>query len=315
MDISYLLWLQDLRNATHNAWTPFMAGISQFSVSYLLCVPAFLYWCWDKKRGLQTLAAFSLSVAVASVVKLTACVYRPWIKDPHIIPAVKSLPSSYSFPSGHTSMGTPLYLGSALIFWRKKQTKVIAVLFVVFALLNAFSRNYLGVHTPQDVFVGLLLSIICLYAAWKAGAYFQQHPEKENRFLAVVSVVGILAFIYVLYKPYPLDYIDGKLLVNPQKMLKNAFEGIGVLLGFCAARYIEKTWIGFKETGLNFKGIGWGLIGFIPLYLFFVYAGKPLRHLLGANWGRFTWSALLMVYIIALYPLILKWLYSKKIAK
>ena len=74
MDISYLLWLQDFRTATHDLFTPFMQGISAFSVSYLLLIPAFLYWCWDKKRGLFTQAAFCLSVAIASVIKLTACV-------------------------------------------------------------------------------------------------------------------------------------------------------------------------------------------------------------------------------------------------
>ena len=209
-------------------------------------------------------------------------------------------------------MGTPLYLGSALIFWQRKYTRILAVLFVVLALLNPFSRNYLGVHTPQDVCVGLLLSIACLYAAWKAGDYFAQHPQKENACLAVVCVLGALALVYALCKPYPLDYVDGKLLVSPQKALKNAFESMGVLLGFCAGRYIEKTWVRFQAVGWTLKGVLCSLAGFIALYFFFAYAGKPLRHLLGVNWGRFTWSMLLMVYIIALYPLVLKWLFAKK---
>ena len=311
MDISYLLWWQDFRDATHGVFNPLMEGISAFSVSYLILLPAFLYWCWDKRRGLLTLASFCLCVAVAAVIKLTACVYRPWIKDPRIIPAVKSLPSSYSFPSGHTSMGTPLYLGSALILWQKKWTKILALLCVLLAILNPLSRNYLGVHTPQDVCVGFLLSIACLCVVWKAGAYFQKHPEKENICLGAVFVAGILALIYLLYKPYPMDYVNGKLLVNPHKMLKSAFEGMGVLMGFCAARYIEKTWICFKETGLHLKGIICGLAGLVPLFLFLTYANQPFKHLLGAQWGRFAWSAGLMLYIVALYPLVLKWIFLK----
>lgn len=306
MDITYLLWLQDLRTAAQDAFTPFMQAVSLFSVSYVIFLPAFLYWCWDKKRGLQTIASFCLSVAITSVIKLTACVYRPWIKDPRIIPAVKSLPGSYSFPSGHTSMGTPLYLGSAVILWQKKSTKILALLCVIFALLNPFSRNYLGVHTPQDVCVGFLLSIACLYAVWKAGDYFQQHPRQETKWLAIVSVTAVLLLIYLIYKPYPMDYVDGKLLVNPHKMLKSAFEGTGVLLGFCLARYIEKTWIRFKVTGLTVKGILLGVTGLIPLYVLLTFGNKPLKHLLGAQWGRFTWSIVLVVYIVALYPLVLK---------
>ena len=82
-----------------------------------------------------------------------------------------------------------MYLGSALVFWQKKQTKILAILCVVFALLNPFSRNYLGVHTPQDVCVGFLLSLVCLYAAWKAGDYFAKYPQRENICLGVVSAV------------------------------------------------------------------------------------------------------------------------------
>ena len=259
----------------------------------------------------MTLASFCLCVAVTAIVKLTACVYRPWIKDPRIIPAVKSLPSSYSFPSGHTAMGTPMYLGSALIFWQKKWTRVLALLCVMLALLNPLSRNYLGVHTPQDVCVGFLLSIACLYAIWKLGNYFQKHPEKENRCLSIMFVMCILALIYVFYKPYPMDYVDGRLLVNPHKMLKGAFEGMGVLMGFCVARYIEKTWIHFKETGFNLKGIIWSSLGLVPLYFFLTYANKPFKHLLGSQWGRFAWSVCLILYIVALYPLVLKWIFSK----
>lgn len=312
MDISYLLWWQNFRVTTQNVWTPLMQGISQFSVSYLILLPAWLYWCWDKRRGLRTVAAFCLCMAVTALIKLTACVYRPWIKDPRIIPAGKSLPSSYSFPSGHTAMGTPLYLGSALIFWQKKWTKILALLCVLLALLNGLSRNYLGVHTPQDVIVGLLVSIGCLYASWKAGNYFQKHPERENKWLGITAGLCILALIYMLYKPYPMDYVDGKLLVNPHKMLKSAFEGMGVLMGFCLARYVEKTWINFKETGLHLKGIMYGVLGWGPLFLLLTYTHKPLALLLGPNWGRFAWSAGLVFYIIALYPLVLKWVSSKE---
>ena len=36
MDISYLLWLQDFRNATGNVLTPLMEEVSMFAITYLL---------------------------------------------------------------------------------------------------------------------------------------------------------------------------------------------------------------------------------------------------------------------------------------
>lgn len=307
MDILYLLWWQELRVTTHDAFTPFMQGISDFSVSYLLLLPAFLYWCWDKRRGLLTLCALYWCMALTAVIKLTACVYRPFIKDPRLIPAVKSMPRSYSFPSGHTAMAVPVYLGAALIFWQKKPVRFLALLCVILALLTGLSRNYLGVHTPQDVLVGFLLSIGCLCGVWQAGAYFEKHPEKENRWLLITALLCVAAFVYILCKSYPMDYVNGKLLVNPHKMMKNAFEDIGALLAFCGARYIEKTWIRFKATGLNIKGILYGVTGLVGLSLIMAFTGKPLKHLFGPQWGRLTWSACVVFYTVALYPLVLKW--------
>lgn len=305
MDITYLLWLQELRQVSHDFLTPFMKALSSFSVSYLLVVPVLLYWCWDKRRGLFTLASLCLCVALTSFIKLTACVYRPWIRDPRIIPAGK-LPHSYSFPSGHTTMGTAIYGGACITFWQKKQTKIIAVLCGLAALLNGFSRNYLGVHTPQDVLVGLLLSVACLYVVWKGGDYLLRHPEKENKVLLLISLACIAAFLFVLYKPYPMDYVDGKLLVNPHKMLRDGFDGAGMLLAFCGARFIEKTWIRFQATGLNLKGICFGLAGLVPLLLLFAKSRGWWSLWVGKDWGHFAWAAGLVFYVVALYPWVLK---------
>lgn len=312
MDINYLLWLQDLRAATHNVLTPLMRVISSVAASYLVFVPVFIYWCWDKKRGLLTLASFYLAATLTAVIKLTACVYRPWIKDPRIIPAVKSLPHSYSFPSNHAVSASVLYLGSAVAFWQKKQTKFLAVLCIVLVLLTLFSRNYLGVHMPQDVFAGFLLGIVCLYSVWELGLYLKKNPHKENLLLITVAAAGIAALLFIIYKSYPMDYSGDKLIVNPQKMKAGAFESCGALISFCAARYIEKTWICFKATGLNFKGIMYGLCGLFVLYLLTVYGYKPLKVLVGRNWGHFAFSFISVFYIIALYPLILKWLCKQK---
>jgi membrane-associated phospholipid phosphatase len=63
-------------------------------------------------------------------------------------------------------------------------------------MLTAFSRNYLGVHTPQDVLTAILLGAAVVLAMSKLFAYLSAHKEKENMFLAVGIVFGILALIY-----------------------------------------------------------------------------------------------------------------------
>ncbi len=315
MDITYLLFLQDFRNSIHDAWTPFMEAMSLFSITYLLFIPVFIYWCVNKRKGLYTLVSFFLCVAVNAVLKLTVCAYRPWIRDPRIIPAGDAISTAggYSFPSGHTTSATPIYGGLAVGFWEKKSTKWLSVVCIIALLITGFSRNYLGVHTPQDVIVGLCLGIFTLWAVARAFKYLEAHPEQENRWLLLGFIAGILALVYIRVKPYPLDYVNGKLLVDPHNMMIEPYLHIGAWLAFCAARYVEKRWINFTELGFNFKGICWALIGLIPVYLIMNYVRHPLLETFGTHWGRLIYSVILVFYVITLFPAIIKWIAKPKV--
>ena len=314
MDISYLLLLQDFRNSINDALTPFMRGLSDFAVTYLLLGAVFVYWCVSKRKGLFTLCAFSISVAVNAVVKLTVCVYRPWIRDARVLPAGNALKTAtgYSFPSGHTSTATPLYGGLAIGLWDNKWTRWLAWLCIFAILLTGFSRNYLGVHTPQDVGVALLIGLGSLYFTSRLFAHLTKHPEKENKFLLGGLLFCVAALIYITYKPYPTDYVDGKLLVDPFKMMNDGYKDIGTLASFCAARYVEKRWIHFKETGFTVKGIICVVIGLALLAYAVKHLYAPFIGWFGPHWGRFIAQSILVFYIVALYPLVLKFCASPK---
>lgn len=75
------------------------------------------------------------------------------------------LPTSMSFPSGHSTVATATYLVLAVIVSSLETTRPMKVLgFAVAAFLSiaiGFSRVYLGVHWPSDVIAGW-----CLGAAW-----------------------------------------------------------------------------------------------------------------------------------------------------
>lgn len=71
--------------------------------------------------------------------------------------------SGYSFPSGHAAGSTAFYGLTALIlilFFLKKtwQKWIIGILAFLLISLIMFSRVYLGVHYPSDVFAGFSLS-------------------------------------------------------------------------------------------------------------------------------------------------------------
>ena len=160
MDIDYLLLLQRFRESINDALTPFMEGVSLFAVTFLIMIPVFVYWVVDKRKGLYTLVSYYLCCGFNAILKLTACIYRPWIRDARVKPAGDAITTAtgYSFPSGHTVSAGPLYGGLAVSAWSWK--KWVSAILVFLALLTGFSRNYLGVHTPQDVVVGTLESIL-----------------------------------------------------------------------------------------------------------------------------------------------------------
>ena len=306
LDIRYLLFLQDFRTRINDAWTPFMEFVSTFATRYLILAVMFIYWAVNKRSGLYTIAAMCLTLGINQVVKLTACVYRPWIRDQRIIPAGDAITSAtgYSFPSGHTATAAPIFGGMAVT--SDKKHRWFPVICVLGILLVAFSRNYLGVHTPQDVFVAITESVLCLIIMSRIFSYLDQNPEKEDLFLLAGILFSTVSLIYITFKPYPLTYVDGKLLVDPQKMMNDGYGDLAFLCAFCLGRYIERKWIQFTPTGLSAKGIIVCIIGMVLFVLLNNNIGAPLDQLLGSHWGHFMWRMITILYYMALYPAVIR---------
>ncbi|MBR4456255.1 MAG: phosphatase PAP2 family protein [Solobacterium sp.] len=305
-DIRYLLFLQEFRMKINDAWTPFMEFVSTFATRYLILFTLFLYWVIDKKQGVYVISSMCLTLAINQLVKLTACVYRPWIRDSRIVPAGNAIKSAtgYSFPSGHTATAAPQLLGHAKLAGRKRWW--IGVICVLGVLLIAFSRNYLGVHTPQDVTVAILESILCLFVMDRIMKYLDRNPEKEDLFLLAGVVFGFASIFYITVKPYPMDYVDGKLLVDPQKMMNDGYGDIAFLIAFCIGRFIERKWVRFEPTGINLKGLIVAAIGMVIFVLLNNNIGAPLNAALGSHWGHFARRMITILYYMALYPWVIR---------
>jgi len=178
---------------------------------------------------------------------------------------------------------------------------------VVFVLLTGFSRNYLGVHTPQDVFVAVCITILSLILTAKLFEYLDRNPEKEDLLLGIGFVLCWAGIAYISLKRYPMDYnAEGKLIVDPQKMMNDGYGDLGKMIGFIMARYVEKRWIRFKPLNPGAKSVVICLIGLIPMIYLKSWFRPVLVAAFGSHWGKLLFSVLYAFYAIALFPLILK---------
>ena len=306
MDIQYLLWLQEIRNATGGAFDEFFNALSKFAVDIMPFFPFVVFWCADKKWGYRFITTWGIGEILNGIIKLTVCAYRPWIRSDLIEPAgdSKVAATGYSFPSGHTMVATVTY--RTTIAWQKNKRRWIAVLCGILIVLTGFSRNYLGVHTPQDVVVGLCESVIIIIVV----GIVQKKVEGNEKALDVLTLFGILAvaltLVYILLKPYPMDYVDGQLLVDPQKMMNDMFKACGSFLGFLIGSYLDRHYLKYEiPTG----AANLPILTCIGAALMFgwkeMFAPATIVAALGGHWGNMVARGIMVLFALSVWPMVI----------
>lgn len=301
MDIAYLLWLQAIREGSALLTNVFNT-ISYFGDSTLgIVVIALTYWCFSKSLGTQMGFSVALGSGFNQLLKNIFCVYRPWIKDPRVVPFDKAMEGAtgYSFPSGHSQNG--MSIGGTLAVNTKKRG--LKIVFFGAALLIAFSRNFLGVHTPQDVLIGLLIGGLSIVLSMKVASFV---AKKKNNDIILASVLVVATVIFLLYtsmKPYPLTYVEAALLVDPVKMVLDCYRIAGVLIGLALGWLGERRLVNFADTAhigqKVIRGVG-GIVG----VLVFEKLGKMTTGLLGNFGGSFMKTVLPVIFVIFIWPAI-----------
>lgn len=303
MDIGILLRLQEFRNGAGACLVDFMSKMSFIGeMNTVLIITALIYWCVNKDLGKYLLMGWSGSRVVNGFLKVTACVYRPWIRDTRIVPDSEALATAtgYSFPSGHSTNAGALYGGGAI---RKELPKALRIVLGVIAVLIGFSRNFLGVHTPQDVLIGIASGLLVMWLTVKLIAWTEKHPEKDILVMCAGIAASAAVAVFAAVKSYPVDYdAAGKLLVDGAKMANDTYKGAGWCIGFLAGWLLEKRYVGFstdvpmmtRMTRLTTGLLSYYAVSLILLPL--VKAGIP-----GAG-GTVLSCFIQMFYVTFLFP-------------
>ncbi len=246
MDIEYLLWLQGIREAAGPVIETIMNLISALcNGAGIAVVPCMLYWLLDKDAGMFVMVNLGIGNNLNQLIKDSACVYRPWIRDSRIIPSAGALghATGYSFPSGHTQAAGSVF-GS--IAWRYRAKRWLVAICTIITLLVGFSRNFLGVHAPQDVAAALIEAVLVIWFSRRFVDWAKRKTTKDTTVLCLGLITLALILLYTELKPYPMDYVGGVLLVDPAAMKLDAYSNAGILGGVIVGWFLEQRYVRFS---------------------------------------------------------------------
>ena len=257
-------WGIELIRLIQRIENPGLTALLKFITAFgteLFYLPAilFIFWWVDEKRGLRFGILIIVSAWINSFVKDLFKQPRPFHFDASLGLAHES---SYGAPSGHAQMSLSFWIPMAAWLGRtgektKKWRRLIWAFSIFFILLIGFTRLYLGVHFPTDLFAGWLLGGIILVLWFFPGSYFEKFLIKGG---ARLQNICAAFFVLVMNGLYPQD---------------NSLPAI--LLGFCLGYTLMEKRFPFSAHGcINGKKPGvvvmilrcvTGFLGMAVIYL------------------------------------------------
>jgi len=262
--------------------TPFLDSI--FSVittlgeeTIFIVVGLLFYWCINKKQGYYLFFVGLFGTVVNQFLKLWFRIPRPWVKDPNftIVESARAEATGYSFPSGHTQSSVGLFGGIAAV----RKNTFLRIVMVAICLAVPFSRMYLGVHTPLDVGVSVLVAIV-LIIVFKFLTDWATKSTKNMRILMYSIMALTLGFVlFVEFYNFPSD-ID---MYNYEHGLSNGYKMLGTFLGLYIAYELDNKYVNFTvEAGLLAHILKF-VLGLVPLILIKSVLKQPLLALCGGH--------------------------------
>lgn len=271
--IDFLLFLQNLRMGHFECFDKFFLSVTIFGEYWLpTLICAIVYWCIDFKAGTYLFSLEGINVLISHLLKMIACVYRPWVLSDKIHPSELAVPfaKGYSCPSGHSAMSSSV-LGGVAYLQRKKIP--VCLLFICLILLVGFSRMWLGVHTPQDVLSGFAIGLILIFSVNRIINWAEKNVNRYLYIAGIINILSVLALVYIsFFNTYRIDYIDGQLLVDPQKSIYLTFAVFAYVLGLINGCLFCRRFFPFdpKQSSVKTRVVR-GLIGSIMTVLMLKY--------------------------------------------
>ena len=248
---------------------------------FYLPVILFIFWWADEKQGLRFGILILVAAWINSFVKDLWKQPRPFNLDPSLGLAYEP---TYGAPSGHAQQSLAFWVAFAAWLsnkWKEERPArkklIIWAVSIFMVLLIAYTRLYLGVHFPTDIFAGWIFAGLVLAVYFLFGPRLQEFfGTKGVRFQNIAAAVVVM----IMNGLYPQD-----------RMLP------AVLLGFCLGYtqmkkrfpFCARAEINGKKPGLSIiilrsvTGLAGVAIIYLGLKLIFPAEGSSYYEL-----GRFV---------------------------
>ena len=249
MQLLYIL--EQLRTP---AVTKALSALTYFGGVYgFMVLSIIVFWCIDKRCGYFMLSLGFLGTVINQFLKILFRIPRPWVLDPSFEPVESAVADAggFSFPSGHTQNVFATF-GGVFAWTKKVWLKIVCAVLIV---LVAFSRMYLGVHTPLDVGVSVVIGVVLLLVLYPVFRDLEAHPNRFYGFLAVLAVLLAAFLLYSYLWPFPDWMYAEEHVVNLIEARHNA----SILTGALAALTIAYT-LDLRRTRFDTKAIWWAQI-------------------------------------------------------
>lgn len=236
-----------------------------------------VFWCLNKSCGYYMMTVGFAGTIINQFLKLWFRIPRPWVKDPNftIVESARAEATGYSFPSGHTQNAFAVF-GSPARFFKNTALRIVFILLIA---LTAFSRMYVGVHTPLDVGVSLIVGTILVFVIYPFFRDMDKSPKKVYIIFGIFIVLAAAFVAFVELYDFPAD-IDAE---NYASSLKNAYMILFCAIGLMLTFFIDTKYVHFPTQAVWWAQIIKVVVGLAILLALKSVLKAPLLALFGGH--------------------------------
>ena len=189
----------------------------------LLYIPVllFIYWCVDTRKGMRLGVLIMVSSWSNSFLKNLLGQPRPYMLDPSV---GRGFEASYGMPSGHAQHSLVFWIAAVPLAEKPPLKIPVRIAAAFFISVIAFTRLYLGLHFPTDIFGGWIAGAVLLVLYFLFAGRLEAFLGAVNpRYRMIIAALAAL-------------------LINASGV---GVDQGGLFLGFCCGYSLMNRHIGF----------------------------------------------------------------------